>query len=133
VAVRENGDAGAALPLLERALAIFREAYGPAHHDVALALANTAAALAALRHFDAAKARYDEALAMSRDVLGEAHHQVVDIRMGQAELALERGDLDEADRHARAAREISAELSDDPEQPQRQAIGALLRRIEARR
>jgi serine/threonine-protein kinase len=133
VAVRENGDAESALPLLERALAIYRRAYGPAHHDIALALANTAAALAALGRFEAAEARYAEALAMSREVLGETHFQVVDIRMGQAELSLMRGDLDGARRHAVAAGETAAMLAPDPEQPQRRAVAELLRRIEARR
>jgi hypothetical protein len=66
-------------------------------------------------------------------VLGETHFQVVDIRMGQAELSLMRGDLDGARRHAVAAGETAAMLAPDPEQPQRRAVAELLRRIEARR
>lgn len=45
VAVRENSDAESALPLLERALTICPRTYRPAHHDIALALANAATAL----------------------------------------------------------------------------------------
>src|SRR5262249_30257526 len=67
------GQAGRALPLYERALALKRRAIGEEHPDTAQAYDNVAGCLAAMGQASRALPLFEQALTVQRRALGEEH------------------------------------------------------------
>lgn len=102
------GDPATALPLADRALRIYEQAYGPRHPDVAQTLQYTANTL---QHFDRLKEsgeRLDRALALTVAVWGPDDPHVARVLVDRATLEILRADLAAAVRDNERAFAIAA-------------------------
>ena len=104
------GDYEAAGPLLERALALRRDAVGEEHMDVAASLNNLAALLRQKGDYAAAEPLFREALAMRRKLLGEEHVDVATSLNNLALLLHQKGDYAAAEPLYREALAMYREL-----------------------
>jgi len=93
---RATGEYAEARVLHERVLALRREALGPRHFEVALALVNFAAVHQAMGDHAEARAQLESALAIFEDVLGPDHPIVARTLNNLANTLFAAGSLDEA-------------------------------------
>lgn len=111
---RTQGRAADARPLLERAVAVLRQAWGPFHMDVAATLDELGQVLVELEDFDAAIVTLRSLADVRSQLLGEGHVGVAHVLNDLGVLTFRQGDAAEAEdlyRKALAIRE--AELGAD--------------------
>jgi CHAT domain-containing protein/tetratricopeptide (TPR) repeat protein len=82
---RQRGEARAALPLFEKALALFRKALPPGHPEIAIGLNNVATAALDLGQPERARDLYTEALTLRRQALPAVHPDIAMNLSGLAE------------------------------------------------
>ena len=97
------GDYASAEALYREALASMEQTLGPDHPNIALTLTTLSRVLKTHRDYDGARPLLARALAIRRKVYGERHPNVALTLNDLGRLALEAGDLAEADTHFRQA------------------------------
>src|SRR5436190_1454768 len=95
--LNKQGRYDAAIPLAERALAIYEKALGPDHPDVATALANLALSYQSKRDYARAEPLLQRALAIHEKALGPEHPDVASTLNSLAGLYRTRGDYAHAE------------------------------------
>ncbi|MGH1343882.1 MAG: protein kinase domain-containing protein [Nannocystales bacterium] len=98
-----HADFGAARPLLEEALGLAREAWGPEHLKVASVHAARGALALSEGRLEDATAEFERTLQMRRAVFGDQHPQIADSLSNLANVSMVRGGLDEAEQGYREA------------------------------
>jgi tetratricopeptide (TPR) repeat protein len=97
------GRAGRAKQLFERALALFREAYGQSHAQTATALSDLGVAESGLGDDEAARQHHEEALAIRRNLRGSGHADVAASLHNLAVVCRNLGDFEAAEAGHREA------------------------------
>ena len=112
-ALDRAGRSSEAIPHFESALAVLRQAVGPAHPDVANMLTNMGLALGALGRFDHASAAHAESISILERIFGRTHMNLAgpQLNLGIALGAADR--LDEAVDALERALEITKETRPD--------------------
>jgi serine/threonine protein kinase/Tfp pilus assembly protein PilF len=111
---RGRGDAAAATPVLEEALAMRQELLGREHTDVAITLVELGRAYQDRGLLDRAEPLFREALTIRQTVLGDAHRETATSKSALALLLWTRGDIAAAEPLFRQSLATSrAALSDD--------------------
>lgn len=100
------GDSEAAIPEMERALAIREEVYGPDHSYVGYILHELADIHRDMGHFSEAEPLYDRAAELGRTDAGYRGDEVTTPRILQARCLAELGRTDEAETVLRAELEV---------------------------
>jgi tetratricopeptide (TPR) repeat protein len=103
VVLSASGRLDEALTHHQRALAIFEEALGPRHPNVALAHGNIGAVLHEQGRLDEASIHHRNALGIYEEALGPRHPELARLLQGLAEVALASHDPDAAREHAERA------------------------------
>lgn len=114
-----------ALPLAERSVALKRKVMGSDYPALVRPLSHLAGFYAAAGRHAEAKAAIDEALRLAPRLYPEGDVKIGDLYADAAELAMQRGDSDEAARAAESARRVFADADGSP--AQRDRAGTLLR------
>ena len=107
---------------MQRALAIFREAYGPRHPAVGVSLLGVAGLKTKRGAYAEAVALAEEATSIAREALGEAHP---DVGYALTELAMIHLEADDPDAAIAPAREALAIRSAEGQNPLLRAEAAL--------
>lgn len=93
------GDYGLACDLLEQALSVKQEIYGPSHIDVGVAWINLGYALKGDGRIERARQAFEEARRIMLETVGGSHHYVASVETGLGHLAASTHELARAAEH----------------------------------
>ena len=110
VLIRDRGDAVAATPILEEALAMRRRVLGDVDKDVAVSLVELGRAFEDRGQYDRAEPLLREALSIRQQIFGELHRETATSKSALALVLLQRGDLAGAEPLFREALETSRKV-----------------------